>query len=234
MEAIIGSGFIVVIVIVAIMLFLHFVPIGLWISALASNVHVGIFTLVGMRMRRVPPQKIVLPLIKANKAGLSVNVNQLEAHYLAGGNVDKVVDALIAAHRAQIPLPFERSAAIDLAGRDVLEAVQMSVNPKVIETPVVSAVARNGIELKIKARVTVRANIADTFIVDKEFMGCNVGRGIVPIRTQEDIMRLEFLKCLIDNKHLNDILKSKAKGITLIQLNMEDLSPTFNSFLVLQ
>jgi len=154
MEAIIGSGFIVVIVIVAIMLFLHFVPIGLWISALASNVHVGIFTLVGMRMRRVPPQKIVLPLIKANKAGLSVNVNQLEAHYLAGGNVDKVVDALIAAHRAQIPLPFERSAAIDLAGRDVLEAVQMSVNPKVIETPVVSAVARNGIELKIKARVT--------------------------------------------------------------------------------
>ena len=159
MEAIIGSGFIVVIVIVAIMLFLHFVPIGLWISALASNVHVGIFTLVGMRMRRVPPQKIVLPLIKANKAGLNVNVNQLEAHYLAGGNVDKVVDALIAAHRAQIPLPFERSAAIDLAGRDVLEAVQMSVNPKVIETPVVSAVARNGIELKIKARVTVRANI---------------------------------------------------------------------------
>lgn len=91
-----------------------------------------------------------MPLIKANKAGLNVNVNQLEAHYLAGGNVDKVVDALIAAHRAQIPLPFERSAAIDLAGRDVLEAVQMSVNPKVIETPVVSAVARNGIELKLK------------------------------------------------------------------------------------
>ena len=102
MEAIIGSGFIVVIVIVAIMLFLHFVPIGLWISALASNVHVGIFTLVGMRMRRVPPQKIVLPLIKANKAGLNVNVNQLEAHYLAGGNVDKVVDALIAANTSSI------------------------------------------------------------------------------------------------------------------------------------
>ena len=159
MEAIIGSGFIVVIVIVAIMLFLHFVPIGLWISALASNVHVGIFTLVGMRMRRVPPQKIVLPLIKANKAGLNVNVNQLEAHYLAGGNVDKVVDALIAAHRAQIPLPFERSAAIDLAGRDVLEAVRMSVNPKVIETPNISAVAKDGIELLVKARVTVRTNI---------------------------------------------------------------------------
>ena len=169
MEAIIGSGFIVVIVIVAIMLFLHFVPIGLWISALASNVHVGIFTLVGMRMRRVPPQKIVLPLIKANKAGLNVNVNQLEAHYL-----------LIAAHRAQIPLPFERSAAIDLAGRDVLEAVQMSVNPKVIETPVVSAVARNGIELKIKARVTVRANI-DRLVggAGEPTIIARVGEGIV-------------------------------------------------------
>ncbi|HEY3424288.1 MAG TPA: flotillin-like protein FloA, partial [Negativicutes bacterium] len=117
------------------------------------------FTLVGMRLRRVPPARIVLPLIKANKAGLDVNVNQLEAHFLAGGDVDRVVDALIAAHRAEIPLPFERSAAIDLAGRDVLEAVQMSVNPKVIETPVVSAVAKNGIELKVKARVTVRANL---------------------------------------------------------------------------
>ena len=149
----------VLLVIVFIGLFLHFVPLRLWIAARAANVSLNIITLVGMRMRQVVPSKIVLPLIKANKAGLDVEVNQLEAHFLAGGNVDKVVDALIAAHRAQIPLPFERSAAIDLAGRDVLEAVQMSVNPKVIETPVVSAVARNGIELKIKARVTVRANI---------------------------------------------------------------------------
>ena len=147
-----------VLIIIAVMVFLNFVPIGLWVSAIAANVNVGIFTLVGMRLRRVVPSKIVLPLIKANKAGLDVSVNQLEAHYLAGGNVDRVVDALIAAHRASIPLPFERSAAIDLAGRDVLEAVQMSVNPKVIETPVVSAVAKNGIELRIKARVTVRAN----------------------------------------------------------------------------
>lgn len=139
--------------------FLHFVPLGLWISAIAAGVRVGIFTLVGMRLRRVPPANIVLPLIKANKAGLDVNVNQLEAHYLAGGNVDRVVDALIAAHRAEIPLPFARAAAIDLAGRNVLEAVQMSVNPKVIETPVVAAVAKNGIELKVKARVTVRANL---------------------------------------------------------------------------
>jgi uncharacterized protein YqfA (UPF0365 family) len=176
----IGTGFLLVLIIAFIMVFLHFVPIGLWISALAANVRVGIMTLVGMRMRRVPPNKIILPLIKANKAGLDVAVNQLEAHYLAGGNVDKVVDALIAAHRAQIPLPFERSAAIDLAGRDVLEAVQMSVNPKVIETPVVSAVAKNGIELKIKARVTVRANI-DRLVggAGEPTIIARVGEGIV-------------------------------------------------------
>lgn len=161
-------------------IFLHFVPIGLWISALAADVHVGIFTLVGMRMRRVPPSKIVLPLIKANKAGLNVNVNQLEAHYLAGGNVDKLVDALIASQRAEMTLPFERAAAIDLAGRDVLEAVQMSVNPKVIETPVISAVAKNGIELMIKARVTVRANI-DRLVggAGEPTIIARVGEGIV-------------------------------------------------------
>ena len=160
--------------------FLHFVPIGLWISALAADVHVGIFTLVGMRMRRVTPAQIVMPLIKANKAGLNVNVNQLEAHYLAGGNVDKVVDALIASQRAEIVLPFERAAAIDLAGRDVLEAVQMSVNPKVIETPLVSAVAKNGIELIIKARVTVRANI-DRLVggAGEPTIIARVGEGIV-------------------------------------------------------
>ncbi|MCR5756335.1 MAG: flotillin-like protein FloA [Selenomonas sp.] len=180
MSGLIGTGFLLVLMIAFIMVFLHFVPIGLWISALAANVRVGIMTLVGMRMRRVPPNKIILPLIKANKAGLDVAVNQLEAHYLAGGNVDKVVDALIAAHRAQIPLPFERSAAIDLAGRDVLEAVQMSVNPKVIETPVVSAVAKNGIELKIKARVTVRANI-DRLVggAGEPTIIARVGEGIV-------------------------------------------------------
>ncbi len=180
MELIFGSGFILVLFIIAVMTFLHFVPLGLWISAIAADVPVGIFTLVGMRMRRVSPQKIVMPLIKANKAGLDVAVNQLEAHYLAGGNVDKVVDALIASHRAQIPLPFERSAAIDLAGRDVLEAVQMSVNPKVIETPIVSAVAKNGIELKIKARVTVRANI-DRLVggAGEPTIIARVGEGIV-------------------------------------------------------
>ncbi|MBP2638813.1 MAG: hypothetical protein H6Q72_4720 [Firmicutes bacterium] len=180
LTTLLGSAFIVLLVIVVISLFLHFVPLGLWISALAAGVDVGIFTLVGMRLRRVPPSNIVLPLIKANKAGLNVNVNQLEAHYLAGGDVDKVIDALIAAHRAEIPLPFERSAAIDLAGRNVLEAVQMSVNPKVIETPFVSAVAKNGIELKVKARVTVRANI-DRLVggAGEATILARVGEGIV-------------------------------------------------------
>ncbi|NLC18765.1 MAG: UPF0365 family protein, partial [Clostridiales bacterium] len=142
-----------------IILFFSFVPIGLWISSIAANVKVSIFNLIGMRLRRVVPSRIVLPLIKATKAGLGLHVNQLEAHYLAGGNVDSVVNALIAAERAGIELPFEKAAAIDLAGRDVFEAVRMSVNPKVIETPMVSAVAKDGIELLVKARVTVRANL---------------------------------------------------------------------------
>jgi len=149
----------ILVIVIALILFFQFVPLGLWISAAAASVRVGIITLIGMRLRRVPPHKIVLPLIKATKAGLDLNINQLEAHYLAGGNVDKVVDAIIAAERAGIPLNFTRAAAIDLAGRDVLEAVQMSVSPKVIETPIVAAVAKDGIELKVKARVTVRANI---------------------------------------------------------------------------
>src|SRR5690606_24835858 len=131
---------------------LTFVPITLWISALAAGVRIGIFTLVGMRLRRVIPSRVINPLIKAEKAGLNVTVNQLESHYLAGGNVDRVVNALTAAHRANIELTFQRAAAIDLAGRDVLEAVQMSVNPKVIETPFIAGVAMDGIEVKAKAR----------------------------------------------------------------------------------
>ena len=180
MGTLFGGAFLVVIAILAVSIFLHFVPLGLWVSAISANVPVSIVSLVGMRLRRVPPSRIVLPLIKANKAGLDVGVNQLEAHYLAGGNVDKVVDALIASHRAQIVLPFERAAAIDLAGRDVLDAVQMSVNPKVIETPIVSAVAANGIELKIKARVTVRANI-DRLVggAGEPTIIARVGEGIV-------------------------------------------------------
>lgn len=163
-----------------IVLFFVFVPVGLWISSLAANVKVSIFNLVGMRLRRVVPSKIVIPLIKATKAGLSVNVNQLEAHYLAGGNIDSVVDALIAAERAGIELPFEKAAAIDLAGRNVLEAVRMSVNPKVIQTPNVSAVAKDGIELLVKARVTVRADLERLVGgAGEETVLARIGEGIV-------------------------------------------------------
>lgn len=167
-------------IVLFVLVVLSFVPIGLWISALAAGVRVGIVTLIGMRLRRVPPALILMPLIKAMKAGLDVTIDKLEAHYLAGGNVDRVVDALVAAHRAQITLTFERAAAIDLAGRNVLEAVQMSVNPKVIETPVVSAVAKDGIELKSKARVTVRANI-DRLVggAGEPTIIARVGEGIV-------------------------------------------------------
>jgi len=147
------------IAVVVILIIGSFIPVRLWISALAARVPIGMGALVGMRLRKVPPALIVLTMIKSVKAGLEAHSDRLEAHFLAGGDVNRVVDALIAAQRAQIPLPFERAAAIDLAGRNVLEAVQMSVNPKVIETPVVSAVAKNGIEVKVKAKVTVRANI---------------------------------------------------------------------------
>ncbi|MBT9152412.1 MAG: hypothetical protein DDT35_00632 [Firmicutes bacterium] len=174
------SLFLVALIFVGVSLFLSFVPLGLWISALAAGVPMGIITLVGMRLRRVPPARIVNSLIKANKAGLDLNVNKLEAHFLAGGNVDRVVNALIAAQRAGIDLGFERAAAIDLAGRDVLLAVQVSVNPRVIETPIVTAVAKNGIEVKAKARVTVRANISRLVGgAGEETIIARVGEGIV-------------------------------------------------------
>ncbi|MER2106445.1 MAG: flotillin-like protein FloA [Solibacillus sp.] len=171
---------IIVLAVVILSVFFTFVPVALWISALAAGVKVSIFTLIGMRLRRVIPSRIVNPLIKAHKAGLDVSINQLESHYLAGGNVDRVVNALIAAHRANIELTFERGAAIDLAGRDVLEAVQMSVNPKVIETPFIAGVAMNGIEVKAKARITVRANL-DRLVggAGEETIVARVGEGIV-------------------------------------------------------
>jgi len=171
---------IILAVIIFLLLFFNFIPVGLWISAFAAGVRVGIFTLVGMRLRRVIPGRIILPLIKARKAGLDISVNQLEAHYLAGGNVDKVVNALIAAYRANMDLQFVRAAAIDLAGRDVLEAVKMSVNPRVIETPNISAMAKDGIELLVKARVTVRANL-DRLIggAGEATIIARVGEGIV-------------------------------------------------------
>ena len=159
MLSIISKIIVLGIILLFIILFFTFVPVGLWISAIASGVKIGIINLIGMRLRRVAPAKIVMPMIKATKAGLDIKVNQLEAHYLAGGNVDSVVNALIAAQRAQMQLSFEKASAIDLAGRNVFEAVKMSVTPKVIETALISAVAKDGIELLVKARVTVRTNI---------------------------------------------------------------------------
>ena len=171
---------IAIVVVIMLVVFFRFFPIGLWISAAASGVHISIFSMVGMRFRRINPSKVVLPMIKATKAGLQVNMNELEAHLLAGGSVDRVVDALIAAQSAQIPLEFEQSRAIDLAGRNVLEAVKMSVNPKVIETPVVAAIAKDGIELRAKARVTVRANISRLVGgAGEETIIARVGEGIV-------------------------------------------------------
>lgn len=169
-----------VVIFIAIILFLNMFPIGLWITAMFSGVKVSIMTLIGMRFRRVRPSRIVNPMIKATKAGLSLSIDKLEAHYLAGGNVNTVIDALIAAQRANIHLEFEQAAAIDLAGRDVLEAVQVSVNPKVIETPIISAVAKDGIEVKVKARVTVRANIERLVGgAGEETIIARVGEGVV-------------------------------------------------------
>ncbi|MDT2769133.1 flotillin-like protein FloA [Globicatella sulfidifaciens] len=171
---------IAVLAIIFIALFFRFVPVGLWITAYFSGAKVGIGNLVGMRLRRVVPSYIITPLIKATKAGLKISTDELEAHYLAGGNINLVVDALIAAQRANIDLEFEQAAAIDLAGRNVFEAVQVSVNPKVIETPIIAGVAMDGIEVKAKAKVTVRANIERLVGgAGEETIIARVGEGIV-------------------------------------------------------
>lgn len=171
---------IVLVILVALTFFLYFVPVGLWITAIFSGVKVSIGTLIGMRLRKVNPSEIVRPLISATKAGLVLDVGQMEAHYLAGGNVGRVVTALISADRANIELPWKRATAIDLAGRDVLEAVQVSVNPKVIQTPKVAAVAKDGIQVIAVARVTVRANI-DRLVggAGEETIIARVGEGTV-------------------------------------------------------
>ena len=168
-------------IIIFLSLFTYFVPIGLWITAYFAGVKVSIFRdLVGMRLRKVPPGSIVRPKISAEKAGLEVALERMEAHYLAGGNVDAVILALISADKANIDLTFERAAAIDLAGRDVLEAVKVSVNPKVINTPLIAAVAKDGIQVKATARVTVRANI-DRLVggAGEETIIARVGEGVV-------------------------------------------------------
>lgn len=178
------SGFVMVMVLIGLLLVLflvfYFIPIGLWISAYFSGVPVSLFTLVGMRLRKVNPHEVIRPLISATKAGLSLEIDRLEAHYLAGGNVQRVANALISADKANINLSFQRATAIDLAGRDVLEAVRVSVNPKVIETPRVTAVANDGIQLMTMARVTVRANIERLVGgAGEETILARVGEGIV-------------------------------------------------------
>lgn len=168
-------------IVIALFLFFYYVPLGLWITAFFSGVKVSIFKdLVGMRLRKVPPGPIVKAQITASKAGLSLDMGKLEAHYLAGGSVVKVIQALISADKANLGLVFERAAAIDLAGRDVFEAVQISVNPKVIETPKIAAVAKDGIVVQVTARVTVRANL-DRLIggATEETILARVGEGIV-------------------------------------------------------
>ena len=165
---------------VLVWLLLSYIPVRLWIAAWASGVRISLGSLVGMRLRKVPPRVIVDPQINATKAGLHLDLDQLEAHYLAGGNVNRVVQALISADKAGIALAFQQAAAIDLAGRDVREAVQVSVNPKVIQTPKVAAMAKDGIQLIATARVTVRANIQRLVGgAGEETILARVGEGIV-------------------------------------------------------
>ena len=169
-----------VIGLIVVSVFLRFIPIGLWITAIASGVRVSFATLFGMRFRKVNPAAIVNPMIQAYKAGLRPEVDALEAHFLSGGNVKRVIDALISADKAGIPLTFQKATAIDLAGRDVFEAVQVSVNPKVITTPKVAAMAKDGIQLLAVARVTVRANIERLVGgAGEETILARVGEGIV-------------------------------------------------------
>ena len=176
MEILIPIGLVIFVMLV----FLYFVPVGLWISAVFSQVNISIFSLIAMRFRKVPPSIIVNAMITATKAGVPLTTEFLEAHYLAGGNVGRVVNALISADKANIDLSFNDATAIDLAGRNVLEAVQLSVNPRVIESPPVMAVAKDGIQLIAKARVTVRTNIKQLVGgAGEETILARVGEGIV-------------------------------------------------------
>lgn len=175
-----SAAIIFFVVIILFSIFLYYVPVGLWFTSVASGVPVSIGSLIGMRFRRVPPALIVNNLITARKAGLTLTADQLQSHFMAGGNVENVVRAMIAAQRAQIPLDWQRAAAIDLAGRNVLEALQTSVNPKVIETPIFQGVAQNGIQLNVKARITVRSNL-DRYVggAGEPTIVARVGEGVV-------------------------------------------------------
>ena len=181
MQGFAGTSIVLVLIVAFFLLLLMWaIPVRLWVAALASGVRVGLGSLVGMRLRKVHPPSIVYPLISSEKAGLPLATNELESHYLAGGDVERVVNALISADKANIDLPFQQAAAIDLAGRDVLDAVQVSVNPRVIQTPKVAAMAKDGIQLIATARVTVRANINRLVGgAGEETILARVGEGIV-------------------------------------------------------
>jgi uncharacterized protein YqfA (UPF0365 family) len=176
----VSTGLIAAVIIVSVIVLMYLIPIRLWVAAWSSGAYVGLITLIGMRLRRVPPTTVVTARISAVKAGLMISIDDLEAHYLAGGNVVRVVNALISADKANIDMPFKRAAAIDLAGRDVLEAVKMSVLPKVIETARIAAVAKDGIQLIAVSRVTVRTNI-DRLVggAGEETIIARVGEGMV-------------------------------------------------------
>ena len=210
MEGIAATGtiFFVVIGALLLMILMWAVPVRLWVAAWASGVKVKLTNLIGMRLRKIQPPSIIYPLISATKAGLDLDINGLEAHYLAGGNVDRVVNALISADKANIELPFRQAAAIDLAGRDVLDAVQVSVNPKVINTPKVAAMAKDGIQLIAIARVTVRANINRLVGgAGEETILARVGEGIV-----STIGSAQSHKAVLENP--DDISKTVlAKGL---------------------
>jgi len=187
-----------VVIFILLWLIFYFVPIGLWFTALLSGVRINLLQLILMRWRKVPPKVIVNSMITATKAGLQLTRDQLEAHYLAGGRVNSVVKALISADKANIPLDFKSAAAIDLAGRNVLEAVQVSVNPKVIETPKIAAVAKDGIEVIVIARVTVRANIERLVGgAGEETIIARVGEGIVTTVGSSDTHKSSARKILI-------------------------------------
>jgi len=173
-------GLIALAIIIGLMIFLYYFPLGMWIRTIAAGVPLSIVSLIRMRLIGIPPGAIVTNLVRARKAGLPITIDQLQSHLLAGGNIDNVTLAMIAAQRAQIPLEWQRAAAIDLAGRNVLEALQTSVNPRVIETPLFQGVAQNGIQLNVKARITVRSNL-DRYVggAGEPTIVARVGEGVV-------------------------------------------------------
>jgi uncharacterized protein YqfA (UPF0365 family) len=211
-------------IIIGLVIVLYLVPIPLWIAAWASGAYVGLFTLVAMRLRRVPPSTIITARISSVKAGLSISLNDLEAHFLAGGDVVRVINAMISADKANIPLTFKRAAAIDLAGRDVLEAVQMSVLPKVIETPRIIAVARDGIQLVCLARVTVRTNI-DRLVggAGEETIIARVGEGMVSTIGSSDNHKLVLENPDKISKHILEKGLDAGSAFEILSIDIADV-----------